>query len=144
MKRILVLTAVLLVTGSALYLAQRRHRHDAVSANAVVDVLADWQRDASRVPLHFTRLSDSEETQIGNQLAQQYTSESPALTAMSTGRDGSAATAKSFAPTVVTPWLDEGRQPNVTSASAHGIRDGKAIRLCVCIVQASLRTHSSR
>lgn len=81
MKRVLALIAVLLVTGSALYFAQRHNRHDAVSANAIVDVVADWQRDATRVPMHFTRLSDSEETEIGNQLTQQYTSESPALTA---------------------------------------------------------------
>ena len=81
MKRFLALIAVLLVSGGALYLAQRRNRHDAVSTNAVVDVVADWQRDASRVPLHFTRLSDSEETQIGNQLAQQYISEGTPQTA---------------------------------------------------------------
>lgn len=81
MKRILALAAVLLVAGGALYFAQRANRHDAVSTNAVVDVAADWERDVSRVPMHFTRLSDEEETQIGNQLAQQYISESTLQTA---------------------------------------------------------------
>jgi predicted Zn-dependent protease len=81
LKRILALAAVLLVAGGALYFAQRSARHDAVSTNAIVDVAADWERDASRVPMHFTRLSDEEETQIGNQLAQEYTSQATVQTA---------------------------------------------------------------
>ena len=77
MKRILALAAVLLVAVGALYLAQRHTRHDAVSANAVVDVVADWQRDVTRVPMRLTRISDAEEMQIGNQLAKQYAAPSP-------------------------------------------------------------------
>jgi len=71
-KRILALAAVLLVAIGALYLAQRRARHDAVSTNALVNVAADWQRDVTRVPMRLTRISDSEETQIGDRLANQY------------------------------------------------------------------------
>jgi predicted Zn-dependent protease len=63
-----------LVSGGALYFAQRHQRHDAVSANAIVDVAADWQRDVSRAPMHLTRISDDEEIRIGDQLAAQYTS----------------------------------------------------------------------
>lgn len=81
MKRIFALAAVLLMAAGGLYFAQRRARHDAVSSNALVDVAADWQRDVPRVPLHFTRLSDAEEMQIGDQLAMQYTSESTPQTA---------------------------------------------------------------
>ncbi len=81
MKRLLASAAVLLVAAGALYFAQRRTRQDAVSANAIVDVAADWEHDVSRVPMHFTRLSDPEETEIGDQLAQRYTSESPLQTA---------------------------------------------------------------
>jgi len=79
-KRIIALAAVLLVAIGALYLAQRHTRHDAVSADALVDVVADWQRDVTRVPMRLTRISDAEETQIGNHLAEQYESAGPAQT----------------------------------------------------------------
>ena len=74
MKTVLALSLVLSISAGALYFAQRRPRNDAVSPNAIVDVAADWQRDVTRVPLHFTRLSDDEEAQIGDRLAQRYTS----------------------------------------------------------------------
>jgi predicted Zn-dependent protease len=79
-KRLLALLAVLVICAGALYFAQHRPRHDAVSANALVDVAADWQRDVTRVPMHFTRISDTEEMQIGNQLAANYESTEPAKT----------------------------------------------------------------
>ncbi len=78
MKRLLALAAVLLTAAAALYLAQRRVHRDAVSANAVVDTAADWQRDLTRVPMRFTRLSDEQETRIGDELAQQYIAAMPA------------------------------------------------------------------
>jgi len=81
MKRILVLIAILFIAGGSLYLAQHRKRQDEVSVNAVVDAAADWQRDVTRVPMHLTRLSDDEETRIGNELAQQYASSEPPETA---------------------------------------------------------------
>lgn len=81
MKRFVALVTVLLVAVGALYLAQRRTRHDAVSANAVINIAADWQRDATRVPMHLTRISDAEEMQIGNQLAEQYAPVGQAQTA---------------------------------------------------------------
>lgn len=74
MKRLIALVAVLAVCGAAFYLAQRRRHADSVSANAVVDMAADWQRDLSRVPMHLTRLSDAEESRIGDELAAQYIS----------------------------------------------------------------------
>jgi predicted Zn-dependent protease len=73
-KRVVALAAVLLVAVGALYLAQRQTRSDAVSAGALVNLAADWQRDVSRVPMHLTRISDSEEMRIGNELAEQYAS----------------------------------------------------------------------
>ncbi|MBB5058758.1 putative Zn-dependent protease [Granulicella aggregans] len=72
MKRAFGLAAVLALTIGAMYLAQRRNRHDAVSASALVNLAADWQRDLTRVPMHLTRISDSEEMRIGDQLAQRY------------------------------------------------------------------------
>jgi predicted Zn-dependent protease len=80
MKRVIALAAVLLVAAAALYLAQRRVHKDTVSANAVIDATADWQRDLTRVPMHLTRLSDAQETRIGDQLAQQYLDAMPAAT----------------------------------------------------------------
>lgn len=79
MKRILALAIVLVVSAAGLYFAQRRTRQDGVSTNAVVDMAADWQRDISRAPMRFTRLSDAEEIRIGDDLAGQYTAAQPPL-----------------------------------------------------------------
>src|SRR5271156_4257600 len=72
MKRLFVLAVVLLVSAGGLYLAQRRKHADVVSTIAMVDAAADWQRDLTRAPMHFTRISDESEVCIGDQLAQQY------------------------------------------------------------------------
>ncbi len=80
MRRALAFAAVLLVSTGALYLAQRRTGPEVVSPNALVDVIADWQRDISRAPLRASRISDDEETRIGDELAAQYGSVQPALT----------------------------------------------------------------
>ena len=81
MRRILAMVAILLIAGGALYFAQQRKRQDVVSVNAVVDAAADWQRDLTRVPMHLTRISDEQESRIGDELAQQYVSAQPAQTA---------------------------------------------------------------
>src|SRR5580692_5119452 len=78
MKQVLALAAVLMVAGAALYYAQHRRHADAVSANAVIDIAADWQHDISRVPLRVTRISDEKEQLIGDELARQYESEESA------------------------------------------------------------------
>ena len=72
MRRLAIFGVVLAVGVSALYFSQRRHDSTPVSANAVVEVVADAQRDLSRVPMRLTRLSNEEEIAIGNQLADQY------------------------------------------------------------------------
>jgi len=78
MKRIVALGLVLAIAGAALYLAQRRQHRDAVNPNAVLNAAADWQRDLSRAPMQLTRLPDSEETRIGDELAQNYLALEPA------------------------------------------------------------------
>jgi predicted Zn-dependent protease len=75
-KRALAFAAVVLVAVAAIYFAERKPRTDAVSPNAVVNMAADWQRDLSRAPLHVTRISDIEETRIGDELAHRYDQES--------------------------------------------------------------------
>jgi len=72
MKRIGAFIVVLLMGVSALYFTERRHDSTPVSANAVVAVAADAQRDLSRVPMRLMRLSDEEEIAVGNELAGQY------------------------------------------------------------------------
>ena len=72
MKRTAAFLAVLAIGIVALYFSQRQHDSTPVSANAVVELAADAQRDLSRMPMRFTRLSDDEEIAIGNQLAEQY------------------------------------------------------------------------
>lgn len=87
MKRALAFSAVLIVAVSALYFAQRRQHGDSVSANAVVNVAADWQRDLTRAPMRATRISDTEETRIGDELAQRYESAQPPRTPMEQALD---------------------------------------------------------
>lgn len=72
MKRIATFLVVLLIGVSAIYFTERRRDSTPVSANAVVEVAADAQRDLTRLPMRLTRLSDQEEVTIGNELAQQY------------------------------------------------------------------------
>lgn len=72
MKRLAPLVIILVVAAGALYMAQRRKATDTVSANLVVDVAADLQRDVSQVPMHVTRISDGDEVRIGNELVSRY------------------------------------------------------------------------
>jgi predicted Zn-dependent protease len=67
-----MLAALLALTAGAAFLAQRQKRQDLVSANALVGAEADWQRDLTRVPMHYTRISDAEEERIGGAIAQHY------------------------------------------------------------------------
>jgi beta-barrel assembly-enhancing protease len=75
MKRpviLLLFFAILGVSLGALYWTQRRGKSTPSSANAVVDMVADAQRDITRVPMHFTRISDEQEIPIGRGLAANY------------------------------------------------------------------------
>ncbi len=84
MKRVGALLVFFLILGTALgalYRSQRRPKDSGVSSNAILNMAADVQRDLSRVPMHFTRLSDEEEIPIGNELASRYISQLPKFTA---------------------------------------------------------------
>jgi len=74
MKRAAVFFVVLIASVAALYFSQRRKDATPVSANAVVAMAADAQRDISRAPMRFTRLSDDEEVAVGKELADHYAS----------------------------------------------------------------------
>jgi predicted Zn-dependent protease len=72
MKRAMGFLVVLGLGITAIYFSQRRVKRTTVSANGLVAMMADAQRDLSRAPMRVTRLADAEEIAIGNQLAQQY------------------------------------------------------------------------
>lgn len=72
MKRAIGFFIVLLIALAALYFSQRRHDSTPVSANAVLEIAADAQRDVTRAPMRLTRISDDQEIAIGNELASEY------------------------------------------------------------------------
>jgi len=80
MKRVIAFVIVLLVGVTSLYFSVRRHDPTPVSANAVVALAADAQRDLSRAPMRLTRLSDTEEIAVGKELAEQYSTPPEKLT----------------------------------------------------------------
>jgi predicted Zn-dependent protease len=78
MKRSVVYVVFFLILGTALaglYWSARRTKSTPVSANAVLQMAADAQRDLSRGPMQVTRISDAREIAIGNELATRYTSQ---------------------------------------------------------------------
>jgi len=72
MKRALAFVIVLVVALTALYFSERRRDSTPVSANAVLEIAADAQRDLTRAPMRLTRLTDQQEIAIGDELARQY------------------------------------------------------------------------
>ncbi len=80
MKRAVAFAIVLFVGLAGLYFSQRRHDPTPVSANAIVAMAADAQRDLSRAPMRLTRLSDEEEIAVGKELAEGYSISSEKLT----------------------------------------------------------------
>ena len=68
-----LIAAAILVTGcAALYFLQRAKSEAPISPAPVLYLVADTQREASRIPLQLTRVSDEEENQIGAQIAKEY------------------------------------------------------------------------
>jgi beta-barrel assembly-enhancing protease len=63
---------VLAASVAALYYAERRTKASHVSANAILELAADAQRDLTRAPMRLTRISDEEEISIGRKLSAQY------------------------------------------------------------------------
>jgi predicted Zn-dependent protease len=83
MKRSVVFLVFFLILGFALaglYWSQRRPKSTPVSANAILNMAADAQRDLSRVPMHLTRLSDEQEIAIGKELSASYATRTQKLT----------------------------------------------------------------
>jgi predicted Zn-dependent protease len=79
MKRAIAFIVVAVIGAAALYFAQKRQQSVAVNANPMVEVVADVQRDVTRVPMRLTRISDEQEIKIGNELAAQYSLDKDSL-----------------------------------------------------------------
>ena len=65
---VLVLAALL----GGVYLTERGEGDTVVGLGAVMRLVADFQRQAERLPLTATRVSDQEEEEVGRRLAQGY------------------------------------------------------------------------
>jgi predicted Zn-dependent protease len=76
MKRLSILILVLAAAGAALYYSDRHKQETHVGPEAMLNALADTQRELSRLPASITRISDEEEISIGNALADHYASQS--------------------------------------------------------------------
>ena len=72
MKRLIPLLLVLAMAAGALYYSARHKQETRVGPEAMLNALADTQREFSRVPAGLTRISDEQEVSIGNGLAERY------------------------------------------------------------------------
>jgi beta-barrel assembly-enhancing protease len=72
MKRRLILTVILLFGVAAIVISERRKVDVPPGPGAVLYLIADTEQELTRMPAHFTRISDADEIAIGNQLAKSY------------------------------------------------------------------------
>ena len=75
MKRLISLIAILAAASGALYYSARHKQETRVGPEAVLNAMADTQRELSRVPAAATRISDEKEISIGNTLAERYSAQ---------------------------------------------------------------------
>ncbi|HXA16731.1 MAG TPA: M48 family metalloprotease [Thermoanaerobaculia bacterium] len=62
--------ATFVLLGAALVVAQRKPVEAAASGQAILSMVADSERELSRMPAKFTRVSDADEIHAGNALAE--------------------------------------------------------------------------
>lgn len=70
--RVLVLILVASSMAASLVFVERRQVESRVGFGAVMRVIADFQREAERIPLGLTRVSDEEERSVGEKIAANY------------------------------------------------------------------------
>jgi predicted Zn-dependent protease len=73
-KRWIILVVLLGASGAALYYSQRQKSETHVGPEAMLNALADTEREWSRIPSRLTRLSDDEEVRVGDGMAENYLS----------------------------------------------------------------------
>jgi predicted Zn-dependent protease len=72
MKQRAALLLALVALGAGLVAAQRQHAHAPVSAQSILYLIADSERDLTRLPSHFTRISDVDEATYGTAMAVRF------------------------------------------------------------------------
>ena len=77
MKRFGVLAAVIAVAVVALYYGERSKADAPVTPAPLMHVIGDAEREATRVPMQMTRLSDDQEIEAGNLMAEHYLTQLP-------------------------------------------------------------------
>jgi predicted Zn-dependent protease len=72
MMRIALLALVIAVAGGAVYYGERSKAEAPVTPAPLMHVIGDAEREATRVPMEMTRLSDDQEIEAGNRMADGY------------------------------------------------------------------------
>ncbi|MGH8277598.1 MAG: M48 family metalloprotease [Steroidobacteraceae bacterium] len=75
MKRWLPLLAILLLGLAAVIATEHRRGDTEIGPHALLGLIADSEREASRLPARATRMNDEEEIRIGDELASRYLAE---------------------------------------------------------------------
>ena len=75
MKRLIILIVILAAAAGALYYSGRHKQEARVGPEAVLNALADTERELSRMPAAVTRMSNEDEIRIGNALAERYSAQ---------------------------------------------------------------------
>jgi predicted Zn-dependent protease len=70
-KRTLIVMALLMAGAIAIFALQRKQATTEITPRPLLYLLADSEREAERIPLALTRVSDQEENKIGDDLAKQ-------------------------------------------------------------------------
>jgi len=72
MKRWLLLAGIVVLGVAAVIVTERRKVDVPASPAALLYLIADTEQELTRMPVSFTRMPDTEEIQIGNELAHSY------------------------------------------------------------------------
>jgi beta-barrel assembly-enhancing protease len=72
MKRWMALTGIFILGVAAMVVTELRKVNVGASPAALLNFVADGERDLTRMPMQFTRMPDEEEIRIGNELANSY------------------------------------------------------------------------
>ena len=75
MRRLIILIVILAAAAGALYYSGRHKQEARVGPEAVLNALAETERELSRMPAAVTRMSDEEEIRTGNALAERYSAQ---------------------------------------------------------------------
>jgi predicted Zn-dependent protease len=72
MKQKIILSIILLLGTAAIIAGERRKVDVSAGPSALLYLIADTEQELTRMPVTFTKMSDQEEIQIGDSLAQSY------------------------------------------------------------------------